>query len=335
VDCVLWVPCDDVVANEYNPNKVAPPEMSLLEISIENDGYTQPIVSWPNEEKAKNEVVDGFHRNRVGRECRKIRERIHGYLPIVKIRDEQRGKSDRIASTIRHNRARGKHVVDAMSEIVLELKARNWTNDRIARELGMDHDEILRLCQITGLASLFADEEFSKSWNIEDTELELGAEFEPLTDDVSAEERQAHGFRTAPLTGDEKRIFHTYEKWECFRAGFYATSMKGKSKEQCEREYAAFLADANVFRAGLEGVLSEWRHSCEHNLTNMSLNRIAWLGQAAACFSLGMPREFRAGYLLLGVEQRDAADRLAHEYLNVWLSRQSLPAVSYEAEVNK
>lgn len=148
VDCVIWVKAEDVCANEYNPNKVAPPEMELLEVSIVNDGYTQPIVTWPNEDK--REVVDGFHRSRVGKESALVAKRIQGYLPIVSIRKEQQGKSDRIASTIRHNRARGKHQVDAMSEIVLELKNRNWTNKRIAKELGMDEDEILRLCQVSG-----------------------------------------------------------------------------------------------------------------------------------------------------------------------------------------
>jgi len=126
VDFVKWVKNDIVIANEYNPNKVAPPEMELLEVSIINDGYTQPIVTYPNKDKI--EVVDGFHRNRVGKESALVRQRVKGYLPIVAIRSEQSSKSDRIASTIRHNRARGRHTVDGMSEIVLELKNRTWTN---------------------------------------------------------------------------------------------------------------------------------------------------------------------------------------------------------------
>lgn len=101
VDCVLWQAFDHVTANDYNPNKVAPPEMQLLELSIINDGYTQPIVTWMNADKGKSEVVDGFHRNRVGKESKAVRERIHGYLPTVTIRDRQNGKNDRIASTIR------------------------------------------------------------------------------------------------------------------------------------------------------------------------------------------------------------------------------------------
>lgn len=164
VDFVKWVKCDDVVANDYNPNKVAPPEMELLEVSIMNDGYTQPIVTWDNHEKQKIEVIDGFHRNRVGKESKIVSKRIMGYLPIVNIRTEQSGKNDRIASTIRHNRARGKHQVDAMSEIVIELKNRNWTNQRISKQLGMDEEEVLRLCQVSGLEHLFSDKDFSKAW---------------------------------------------------------------------------------------------------------------------------------------------------------------------------
>lgn len=163
VDFVRWVPMDGVHANDYNPNSVAPPEMELLRLSIMSDGYTQPIVT--NDEDGTKVVIDGFHRNRVGRECEDVRERIHGYLPIVQIRDAQTGRPDRIASTIRHNRARGKHQVGAMSDIVLELKRRNWSDEKIGRELGMDPDEVLRLAQISGLAEAFADRDFSKAWD--------------------------------------------------------------------------------------------------------------------------------------------------------------------------
>ena len=165
VDFVRWIRSDLVVANDYNPNSVAPPEMLLLEHSINEDGYTQPIVSWNKE--SEFEVVDGFHRNRVGKESKKIKKRIHGYLPLVVINSDRLERGDRIASTIRHNRARGKHKVDAMSELVLDLKRRNWNDDKIARELGMDADEVLRLAQITGLAEMFADKEFSQAWAIE------------------------------------------------------------------------------------------------------------------------------------------------------------------------
>jgi ParB-like chromosome segregation protein Spo0J len=162
VDCVIWVNADQVEANDYNPNKVAPPEMKLLQHSIREDGYTQPIVGfWEGDHF---EVVDGFHRNRVGKECPDIRQRLKGYLPVTIINDDRKDKSDRIAATIRHNRARGKHIVTAMSDIVVELSRRNWSDEKIAKELGMDADEVLRLKQITGLAEMFSDKEFSMAW---------------------------------------------------------------------------------------------------------------------------------------------------------------------------
>jgi len=161
VDCVIWVPADKVKANDYNPNTVAPPEMRLLQHSIRMDGYTQPIVVYDEGEYYE---VDGFHRNRVGKECKDIRDRIRGYLPVTLINADRSERADRIAATIRHNRARGKHAVTAMSDIVLELSRRNWSDAKIARELGMEPDEVLRLKQITGLAELFADKEFSEAW---------------------------------------------------------------------------------------------------------------------------------------------------------------------------
>ena len=164
VECVQWVNADSVIANDYNPNSVAPPEMELLHTSIQEDGYTQPIVVWQHD--GIFEVVDGFHRNRVGKEYADIRERIHGYLPVVVINNDREDKGDRIASTIRHNRARGKHRVEAMSDIVIELKRRNWSDKKIAKELGMDADEVLRLTQITGLAEMFADKDFSQAWEV-------------------------------------------------------------------------------------------------------------------------------------------------------------------------
>jgi ParB-like chromosome segregation protein Spo0J len=163
VDCVEWVPCQDVAANDYNPNSVAAPEMELLRLSISADGYTQPIVACKMD--SHYEVVDGFHRNRVGRECQDVRDRIHGHLPLAVIKADREDRSDRIAATIRHNRARGKHQVSAMADIVLELKRRNWSDKKIGQQLGMDPDEVLRLAQITGLAEMFADREFSEAWD--------------------------------------------------------------------------------------------------------------------------------------------------------------------------
>jgi ParB-like chromosome segregation protein Spo0J len=178
VDCVIWVKGESVKANDYNPNKVAPPEMELLKVSVLADGFTQPIVTFPEAEQYT--VIDGFHRNRVGKEDLEVKARIKGYLPITIIRPCQEDKGDRIASTIRHNRARGKHQIQGMSAIVLELKRRNWSDSKIAKNLGMDADEILRLCQISGLKEMFANQEFSLSWESSDNTSELDIDEEEI-----------------------------------------------------------------------------------------------------------------------------------------------------------
>jgi len=162
VDCVLWVSSGEIEANDYNPNVVAPPEMKLLCLSVMEDGYTQPIVA--HKEDTGYEVVDGFHRYRVGKEDKEISKRVKGYLPVTFLKKDRTNKPDRMAATIRHNRARGKHQVGRMSDIVQELARRNWSNKKIGKHLGMDADEVLRLKQITGLAEMFKDEEFSKAW---------------------------------------------------------------------------------------------------------------------------------------------------------------------------
>lgn len=162
VDCVIWHKQERIFANNYNPNSVAPPEMKLLEHSIQEDGYTQPIVSWKNGQKF--EVVDGFHRNRIGKESAEIKERIKGYLPLTVIQSNRIGRKDRIAATIRHNRARGVHAIEPMSTIVAELYFSGWSNKKIAEELGMEKDEINRLKQFTGLGSLFTARKYSEAW---------------------------------------------------------------------------------------------------------------------------------------------------------------------------
>jgi ParB-like chromosome segregation protein Spo0J len=323
VDCILWVKNDLVHANDYNPNKVAPPEMELLKISIQEDGYTQPIVTML-EQKGTREVIDGFHRHRVGKESKAIQSRIHGYLPVVTINENKTDKTDRIASTIRHNRARGKHQVDAMSEIVIELKNRNWKNERIARELGMDEEEILRLCQITGLQDIFKDEDFSKSWESSDA---VGLDYEPLTDDLSEEELEH--YRTVN-TSDPERIFHTFEKWECHKAGFYASKFDGKTQDQCEQAYAEFLSDTPRFKEALDGVIREWVNSCEHYLTNKAMNRIAWLGQAAMCYATGIPAKYCSGFNLLTADEQDKANVTALEALNFWMRKYERNEISME-----
>lgn len=312
VDYVKWVLSDNVVANDYNPNKVAPPEMELLEVSIINDGYTQPIVTWENPEKEKVEVIDGFHRNRVGRESKIVSKRIQGFLPTVNIRTEQSGKNDRIASTIRHNRARGKHQVDAMSEIVIELKNRNWTNDRIAKQLGMDKEEVLRLCQVSGLEHLFTDNDFSSAWEAQDYQ----ESFEAITDELLEEDMD---LCRIPNEKDSDRIFHTYDKWECWKAGFYNNDKQGWSHEQCKNEYIKVLTDLDLFASILEKLIVEWKHSCEHYLTNKSMNRIAWLGQAAVCYNSSVPSRYSNAWSELTEIQQENANQIALKYLNIWL----------------
>lgn len=159
-DCVVWVKAEKVQANEYNPNKVAGPEMRLLYTSIKEDGYTQPIVTCPIE-NGQREVVDGFHRNRIGKEHKDIMKRVQGYLPVTTV---IKTLEERMASTIRHNRARGTHQIRSMSEIVLDLTRAGWNEETICKQLGMELDEVIRLKQITGLKEAFQNHDFSKSW---------------------------------------------------------------------------------------------------------------------------------------------------------------------------
>ena len=168
VDCVVWVKSDLVSGNDYNPNAVAPPEMKLLAISIQEDGYTQPIVVFPETaDKTHYTVVDGYHRTRVGKEIASVRNRVNGYLPVTCIRSSQYDIKDRIAATIRHNRARGVHGVEPMIDIVAKLALDGWTDETIAKNLGMDCDEILRFKQHTGLPEIFKNTEYSRAWEAE------------------------------------------------------------------------------------------------------------------------------------------------------------------------
>lgn len=327
VDYVKWVKNDEVVANDYNPNKVAPPEMELLEVSIMNDGYTQPIVSWNNYEKKKIEVIDGFHRNRVGKESKVVNQRVHGYLPIVDIRTEKSGKNDRIASTIRHNRARGKHQVDAMSEIVIELKNRNWTNKRISKQLGMDEEEVLRLCQVSGLEHLFSDKDFNRAWVSEESK----ESYVPIHDKLLPMEIEQY---RAGNTSDKERIFHTYEKWECYPAGFYESSVNGMSHDECKAKYKEILSSEDLFEKALNGVVTNWKNSCEHYLTNKSMNRIAWLGQASVCYLSGVSSRYSGSWFEIPKDKRDQADLLALKYLNIWLENNNMSKVDMYQALN-
>ena len=153
---VKMVDIDKVIANDYNPNKVAPPEMRLLKHSIEEDGYTQPIVTYYDKDQDIYIVVDGFHRYRCAKEYFHLKQ-----IPIVTI---DKDLENRMASTIRHNRARGTHQIIDMSHIVITLTQNGWTEEEISKHLGMELDEIIRLKQITGLRDSFANHVFSKSW---------------------------------------------------------------------------------------------------------------------------------------------------------------------------
>lgn len=161
---VQSVPIEKVKANDYNPNAVAPPEMELLEISIWEDGYTQPVVTWYDDDQDIYIVVDGFHRYLTLKNSKRIYEREGGMLPVVVLNKE---KGDRMASTIRHNRARGTHSIELMSNIVAELVEMGKSDRWICQHIGMSVDELLRLKQITGVAALFANRDFSASWEAE------------------------------------------------------------------------------------------------------------------------------------------------------------------------
>ncbi len=161
VDRVRWIPIDRIQANDYNPNKVAEIEMGLLYVSIDHDGYTQPIVTIYDPDLDKYIIVDGFHRYYVMIANPDIKERCHGLLPVVVIDKEI---NDRMASTVRHNRARGRHSVQGMSSMVFNMLDNGWEDAEICNELGMEPEELLRLKHITGFSKLFADVAYHKAW---------------------------------------------------------------------------------------------------------------------------------------------------------------------------
>lgn len=161
VDRIRWVPVDMVEPNDYNPNAVAKTEMRLLYLSILNDGYTQPVVTIWDEQRGKYIIVDGFHRYFTCKNNADIRERNCGLLPIVVL---DKPINDRMASTVRHNRARGKHSVDGMANMVFNMLENGWSDAEICNELGMEAEELLRLKHITGFSKLFADAAYNKEW---------------------------------------------------------------------------------------------------------------------------------------------------------------------------
>jgi ParB-like chromosome segregation protein Spo0J len=156
------LPLDSVRGNDYNPNKVAPPEMRLLQHSIRRDGLTMAVVVAPDPaDPTRSVVVDGFHRTTVAKTDPEVNATLHGYLPAVRL---ERDTADLMASTVRHNMARGSHQVELSAQLVGLLTKHHWTDARIGEEIGMDPDEVLRMKQVTGLAEIFADREFSAAW---------------------------------------------------------------------------------------------------------------------------------------------------------------------------
>lgn len=169
VDCVIWVKREKITANDYNPNTMSTTEKKLLETSLINDGYTQPVVvlSAPQNKTSQTrwEIVDGYHRYLLSKK-QTLKKRLNGYLPVTILSTESHGTAEQMAATIRHNRARGQHRVTAMSDIVRDLSRLGWCDEKIGEELGMSQDEVLRLKQISGLAELFSERDFSEAWTV-------------------------------------------------------------------------------------------------------------------------------------------------------------------------
>ena len=161
VGFVKWVKIDNVEANDYNPNTVASQELKLLSISISHDGYTQPVVTIYDKDKDKYIIIDGFHRYFVMKSHEEINKLNNGFLPVVVLKKDI---NDRIASTVRHNRARGKHSVNGMAQLIFKMISNNWDDTRICNELGLEPDELLRLKHISGVAKLFGDKKFGNAW---------------------------------------------------------------------------------------------------------------------------------------------------------------------------
>ena len=161
VDRVRWVPIENVIPNDYNPNNVAGKEMQLLYVSIKADGYTQPIVTIFDETLKKYVIVDGFHRYFVGRNQADIREAVNGMLPIVVI---DKSANERMAATVRHNRARGEHSIAGMGNLVFSMLQNGMTDAEVCNEIGLEPEELLKLKHITGFSKLFVGHKYNKAW---------------------------------------------------------------------------------------------------------------------------------------------------------------------------
>jgi ParB-like chromosome segregation protein Spo0J len=176
---VRWVPIEQVQANDYNPNSVAKNEMRLLYVSILHDGYTQPVVTVFDPEINKYVIVDGFHRYTTMRLNQDIADRNNGFLPIVVI---DKPINDRMASTVRHNRARGKHSVSGMANMVFQMLDNGWSDEAICAELGVEPDELIRLKHVTGFSKLFENVEYKRAWETK-RQIELRKQYEKEQED--------------------------------------------------------------------------------------------------------------------------------------------------------
>lgn len=134
-----------------------------------------------------------------------------------------------------------------------------------------------------------------------------------------------------------ERVYHTWDKWECYPAGFYETKppRKGMNIEECKALYAEFLRDTPRFAKALQYILAYWKNSCEHYLSNERMNRIAWLGQAAMCFETRVSKFFCGGYFQLSDDEQKQADLTALDALNQWLRGRGEAELTLEQAASK
>ena len=276
---VIAVPIDKVQANDYNPNSVAPPEMELLETSIWEDGYTMPVVCFYDSENDKYIVVDGFHRYSILKTSKRIFEREKGMLPVSVIDKEL---SDRMASTIRHNRARGSHSIDLMSSIVSELVEMGKGDAWICKHIGMSKDELLRMKQITGLASLFKEKDFSESWG---TEI--------------------------------KQQYTPYYEWECFKNGMWS---KVDNEDELIKKAINFTSNHIIYGKYMNEVIFKWDKTMLNHLSNPMINKKAFVGHCAVCYKLKIPEYItRKAWSFLNDKQRYLANLEAQKAIEKWI----------------
>lgn len=161
VASIQWIPIEKVRANDYNPNSVAMNEMRLLYHSIKADGYTQPVVTIKDPESDLYIIVDGFHRYLTMKTYPDIAAMTGGLLPCVVL---NKSINERMASTVRHNRARGKHSVAGMGNMVFQMLENGMDDQQVMVSLGLEPEELARLKYVTGFAKLFDNVEYRKAW---------------------------------------------------------------------------------------------------------------------------------------------------------------------------